>query len=221
MVPFGAGVTSAMGLLIADAVFDLARTLVVRLDEAPWDRVNRLFADMEAEGAAHLRETGLQGEWRVTRAAEVRYLGQGHELDVPVPAGPLGPAALEAIRRAHAEVYAARYGYAEAPGAPLEATNWKLTVLCVTPKIDLTRHRPAAVGAGGAAQKGERRVYFPEAGGTIACPVFDRYRLGPGMVVAGPAVIEERETTVILLPGDLARVDEYASLMIDIAGHGA
>ncbi len=219
IVPFGAGVTSAMGLLIADAMLDLARTFVVRLDDAPWDRVNRLFADIEAEGAARLRETGLQGEWRVSRMAEVRYVGQGHELDVPVPAGHLGPEALGAIRRAHAEVYAARYGYAEAPGTPLEVTNWKLTTLCVTPKIDLTRHRPAAGGDVRAAQKNERRVYFPETGGFTTCPVFDRYRLGPGMVVTGPAVIEERETTAILLPGDRARVDEYASLIVDIAGN--
>ena len=217
IVPFGAGVTSAIGLLIADATFDLARTLVARLEDAPWDRINRLFADMEAEGAALLRETGLQGDWRAARMAEVRYVGQGHELDVALPAGRLGPEELEGIRRAHAGVYAARYGYAEPPGAPLEATNWKLSMICLTPKIDLARQRPAGAQAAGGARKGERRAYMPEAGGVTTCPVHDRYRLGPGMVVRGPAIIEERETTVVLLPGDEARVDEYASLIVDIA----
>jgi N-methylhydantoinase A/oxoprolinase/acetone carboxylase beta subunit len=217
LVPFWAGVTSALGLLIADATFDLTRTFVARLDEAeaPWDRITRLYADMEAEGAALLRETGLQGEWRVARAAEVRYVGQGHELDVPVPAGPLGPETLAAIRRAHGEVYAGRYGYAEPLGAPLEVTNWKLSTGCVAPKVDLARHRPPG---GAAPQKGERPVYLPETGGAAPCPVFDRYLLPPSMVLTGPAVIEERETTVILLPGDRARVDEYATLIVDIAG---
>lgn len=65
-------------------------------------------------------------------------------------------------------------------------------------------------------RKGERQVYIPEAGGLTACPVHDRYRLGPGLAVRGPAIVEERETTVVLLPGDEARVDEYASLIVDI-----
>jgi len=216
IVPFAAGVTSAIGLLIADATFDLARTLVARLDDAPWDRINRLFADMEAEGAALLRETGLQGEWRATRAAEVRYAGQGHELDVALPSGPLDPGTLEGVRRTHAEVYAARYGYAEPPGAPLEATNWKLSMVSLTPKVDLARHRPAGEGGASTSRKGERQVYIPEAGGLTACPVHDRYRLGPGMAVRGPAILEERETTVVLLPDDEARVDAYASLIVDI-----
>jgi N-methylhydantoinase A len=125
IVPFAAGVASALGLLTADARFDLARTLVVSLSDATWDQVNALFDAMEAEGAAQIRATGLRGEWRIRRLAEVRYAGQGHELSVEVPSGRLGPGTLKEIERAHAATYSARYGYAEAPGAPLEATNWR------------------------------------------------------------------------------------------------
>ncbi len=118
IVPFAAGVASALGLLIAEPRFDLARTLVVSLDGAPWERITRLFEAMEAEGRAQLEATGLGGEWRMSRAAEVRYAGQGHELSVPIPSGHLGADARPAIERAHAEIYAAHYGYAEPPGAP-------------------------------------------------------------------------------------------------------
>lgn len=215
IVPFAAGVASALGLLIADARFDLSRTLVVALDGAPWDRLNRLFEEMEVEGAHHLRETGLAGEWRVRRSAEVRYAGQGHELEVVLPPGRLGPESLAAIQRAHAEVYAAHYGYAEPVGAPLEATDWKLELTCASPKLAFTRP-PAAGRDARAALKGTRRAWIPEGGGWIECPVYDRYRLGAGAEVRGPAIVEERETTVVLLPGDIGAVDGHGNLLIDL-----
>lgn len=217
IVPFAAGVGSAVGLLIADARFDLARTLVVPLDRAPWERVNRLFAEMEAEGAAQLRETGLQGTWHVSRSVEVRYAGQGHDLVVPLGNGALGPESLPAIQQAHARVYATHYGYAEPVGAAIEATNWKVEMLCVTPKPNLARDD---AGTASAARKPDRRVYVAEAGGFVPCPVYDRYRLGHDALVTGPAIVEERETTVVLLPGDVARVDAYGSLVVDL-GQGS
>ena len=215
IVPFAAGVASALGLLIADARFDLSRTLVVALDAAPWERLNGLFDGMEAEGGRHLRETGLPGEWRLRRTAEVRYAGQGHELPVPLPPGRLGPEHLPAIQRAHAEVYAAHYGYAEPVGTPIEATNWKLELMCVSPAPAFTRP-PAAAADAEAARKGARRAWIPEAGGFVECPVYDRYRLGVGAPVHGPAIVEERETTVLLLPGDAGSVDEHGNLLIDL-----
>jgi len=212
IVPFAAGVASALGLLVADPRFDLSRTLVVSLDGAPWERINQLFEAMEAEGRAQLEATGLEGQWRMSRAAEVRYAGQGHELSVPVPSGRLGADSLPAIEKAHAEVYAAHYGYAE-PGARLEATNWKIELACVAPPVVLSASRHG----GGNARKRSRRVYFPESGGFVDCPVYDRYRLGHGQPVTGPAVIEERETTVVLLPGDQAEVDDHGNLIIHVA----
>jgi N-methylhydantoinase A/oxoprolinase/acetone carboxylase beta subunit len=147
--------------------------------------------------------------------AEVRYAGQGHELSVPVPGGRLGPDALAAIQRAHAEVYAAHYGYAEPAGAAIEATNWKVEVVGTSPAVTLRGATTA--GTGGDSLKGTRKVYFPEAGGFVDCAVHDRYRLGPGTPVAGPAVIEERETTAVLLPGDRGSVDTHGNLIIDVA----
>src|SRR5262249_53045673 len=69
IVPFAAGVASALGLLIAEPRFDLSRTFVVSLDTAPWERINELFEVMEADGRAQLGATGLDGEWRMSRSA--------------------------------------------------------------------------------------------------------------------------------------------------------
>jgi len=217
IVPFAAGVASAMGLLTADARFDLARTFVAGLAAAPWDRINALFEGMEAEGAAQILATGLGGQWHTRRLAEVRYAGQGHELSVEIPPGRLGPESLADIERAHADIYAGRYGYAEAPGTPLEATNWKLEISCGVPAVALGA---AVFPERGSAQKGTRPVYFPERGGFVECPVYDRYRVGADAVMRGPAVIEERETTVILLPGDRAVVDRHGNLIIDVGQEG-
>jgi len=217
IVPFAAGVASALGLLIADARFDLARTFVTGLASALWERINALFEAMEAEGAAQIRATGLGGQWRTRRLAEVRYAGQGHELSVEIPPGRLGPASLAEIERAHAEIYAGRYGYAEAPGTPLEATNWKLEIGCGVPAVTLGTGSPPAEGS---SRKRARPVYFPERGGFVDCPVHDRYRLGADEAVAGPAVVEERETTVILLPGDRATVDEHGNLIVNVGREG-
>src|SRR2546427_268932 len=105
-------------------------------------------------------------------------------------------------------------GPGDPPGAPLEATNWKVEIACVAPPVVMDT---PARGAGDP-RKGVRRVYFPESGGFIDCPVYDRYRLGVGAALAGPAVIEERETTAVLLPGDHATVDAHGNLIIDVAG---
>jgi N-methylhydantoinase A/oxoprolinase/acetone carboxylase beta subunit len=216
VVPFAAGVGSALGLLLAEARFDFARTLVVRLDDAPWERIDALFADMEAEGAARLRETGLDGAWHARRAAEVRYAGQGHELPVAIPDGRLHGASLAAVQAAHAEVYRAHYGYAEPAGTPLEATNWTLEMTSASPRLALGRRDVTA----GDPRKGARAVYLPEAGGFVECPVYDRYRLAPGHAVAGPALVEERETTTLLLPGDRAALDTHGNLVVAL-GAGA
>jgi N-methylhydantoinase A len=112
-------------------------------------------------------------------------------------------------------VYAAHYGYADLPGVPLEATTWKLEMTAPSPGGTVISHAGQTVV--GEAHKGHRRAYFPEAGGLIECPVYDRYALGPHTTLTGPAIVEERETTVVLLPGDSARVDAYRNLLVDIA----
>jgi N-methylhydantoinase A len=212
ILPAAAGVAAAIGLLAAELRFDVARTFVRRLDAVDAAQVAAMYGDMAAQAVAVVRESAVTGEIVTVRSVDARYVGQGYELTVPVPSGPLDAGALEKVRRAFDDVYAARYGYAS-PREPVEVVTWKLSAVGGAPRVTL----PKATGRrGDLARKATRRAYFPETRGYVDCPVFDRYALGPGLALAGPAIVEERESTTVLPPGALATVDDYANLIVEL-----
>ncbi|MFN8592039.1 MAG: hydantoinase/oxoprolinase family protein [Thermomicrobiales bacterium] len=220
IVPAAAGVMSAIGFLAAPLAFDFVRTFRGRLDALDWARVNELLTEMESEGNAVLRAAGvLAREINHRRIAEMRYVGQGHEVRVPLPPGPLNPASLRTLHQAFEREYLRLYQRL-GPPVPLEAITWR--VVSTGPKPDL---RLATVnGAGGdavAARKGTRRAYLPEAHAMAEIPVYDRYRLGPGTAFIGPAIVEERESTTVIGPNAAVSIDNEGNLVVDIEGtHG-
>jgi N-methylhydantoinase A/oxoprolinase/acetone carboxylase beta subunit len=210
ILPAAAGVTAAIGLLAAEVRFDVARTYQRRVDEVACDRLTAIYEEMTAQAVAVVRDSAVEGQIQVVRSADARYVGQGYELNVPVPAGRLDAAVLARVRAAFDEIYAARYGYADAQ-APVEIVTWKLSAVGGTPRVALAKVPPRS-GEGG--RKGVRRAYFPEARGYLECPVYDRYALAAGLTLTGPAIVEERESTTVLPPGVEATVDEYANLLV-------
>jgi len=212
ILPAAAGVTAAVGLLAAEVRFDVARTHVCRLEAADPAALSAMYEEMARQATAVVRESGVAGEVLLARSVEARYAGQGYELAVPVPSGVLDPAALARLRATFDEVYAARYGYAS-PGEPVEAVTWKLSAVGGAPRVALPKAPPATEPG---ARKPVRRAYFPETRGYVDCPVYDRYRLGAGTTLTGPAIIEERESTTVLPPGATAVVDEHASLVVTL-----
>jgi len=151
----------------------------------------------------------------VRRGAEMRYLGQGHEVDVEIPAGPLGPGSLDAITAAFEAAY--RLLYSRTPqGVPLEALNWRAVVS--GPRPDLTIAGGTASGTVAVpAPKKHRAAYFPEARGYVETPVYDRYALGPGARLEGPAIVEERESTTVIGPDAVITVDAQRTLIAEPA----
>ena len=211
ILPAAAGVTAALGLLAAEIKFDVARTYVRRLDAVDLGHLNGIYGEMEAQAAAVVRESAVAGEAvTVLRTADLRYLGQGYDLTVAVPPGPLGEPELRRLREAFDQAYAGRYGHAS-PGEPVEAVNWKLAAIGAGPRVALPKL--GRVGRPDEALKARRPAFFPETGGFVDCPVYDRYRLTAGLELAGPAIVEERESTTVLPPGVRARVDDYGSLI--------
>src|SRR5216117_1977640 len=193
LIPFGAGAMSAFGLLAAPLAFDFVRTGRQRLDRADWPAINRLFAEMEEEGRALLTRAGVAaGKVTVARIAEMRYLGQGHEVEAALPLGKLTAASLAKITASFEASYRALY-HRLPQGVPIEALNWRVTVSGPDPKTRLGGHaRPDQAGRrsarSGKPVKGTRRAYFAERGSFVETPVYDRYALTPGMTLKGPAI---------------------------------
>lgn len=212
ILPASAGVTSALGMLVADIRFDFSRTHLALLDEDLVQRANSIFDEMESQGLDMLGQSGALNEYRLARSADMRYHGQGHEVKVPVANGRLSAASVKELKRAFLEVYRKSYGYHDEHDA-VEVVNWRLSAVSPGPKIDLSRQ---AVGTAENPLKGTRKAYFKEAGGFVECPVYDRYRLAAGTTLTGPAIIEEAESTAVVLPGDRCTADRYGNLIIDL-----
>jgi N-methylhydantoinase A len=204
IVPFGAGVTSAFGFLTAPLAFDFVRSFVAGLDTVDWPHVNAILDEMAAQGDVILARSGVPAEERrLMRQADVRYTGQGHEIRIDLPDGRLGPDSLPAIRTTFETVYRSLFGRT-GPEVPLEAVSWRVVASGPLPVMQL---QAAAPSAGSDALKSERQVYFPEWQEHRAVPVYDRYRLAPGVVLDGPAIIEERESTIVVGPDARIEVD--------------
>ncbi len=217
IAPLGAGATSAFGFLCAPLSFDFVRSLYGRLDGLDWSGVNRALREMEEEGRDLLRASGVaDGDVGVRRLCEMRYVGQGHEVTVELPDGSLGPDDEARLTELYRKEYRRLYRR-EGPDVALEAITWRLEVSAPTPGIRLDNEEGIA-GEPGKSQKGERKIYLPEEGGFLAVPVYDRYLLGPGASFEGPAVIEERESTVILGPEARSEIDEAHNLVVRWSG---
>jgi N-methylhydantoinase A len=215
-LPFGAGAISAYGLLAAPLAFDFVRSFPQRLDGADWEAINRLYDEMETEGRAILAASGVTGDAvTVTRTAEMHYVGQGHEVEAPVPPGRLGAGSLPAITSAFEAAYSALY-HRLPQGVAIDAMNWRLTVAGPAGDVRMAVRAGAGGAAPRAAVKGQRSAYFAEATGFVSTPVYDRYALAPGTVFGGPAIVEERESTAILGPGARCRVDDSLALVVEV-----
>ena len=213
IAPLGAGATSAFGFLCAPLSFDLVRSFYGRLDELDWAQVNGTLQSLEAEGRALLRASGVgDPDIRVRRLCEMRYTGQGHEVTVELPDGRLDPDDTDRLAALYRKEYRRLYNR-EGPDVPLEALTWRLEVVAPRPEIRLGGEEgdPRAPDQ---AQKGAREIYLPEDGGFTEVPVYDRYRLDPGAIFGGPAVVEERESTVVLGPEGRAEIDAARNLIV-------
>ena len=215
--PFGAGVGSTFGLLAAPLAFDFVRSAYSRLDQLDWQFANDLLDEMAEEGRRILVDSGLAAN-AITyqRTADMRYVGQGHEVSVTLPDGALRPEHLAPIAAAFEETYRALYGR-KGPDVALEVINWRVVASGPRPEMNfrLSRETPHHTET----RKGSRLAYFPEHGRYVDTVVYNRYALTPGMTFDGPAIVEERESTLIIGVGGRARVDERLNVIVELT-HG-
>src|SRR5690606_23768603 len=209
--PLAAGVMSAIGFLCAPLAFDFVRSLPGRLEAMDWAAVNAVLAEMERAGARVLRRTVPEEQIAFRRFGDLCYRRQGYEIRVPVPAGELGPHSQAAIRDAFEQAYGAIYGHV-LPELAIDVVSWRVVAEGPRPLL----RSPEIEAGGGEALKGRRAVWMPEFDGFAEVPVYDRYRLSPGQSFEGPAIVEERESTVVLGPDARARIDDALNLIADL-----
>ncbi|MCW5751161.1 MAG: hydantoinase/oxoprolinase family protein [Alphaproteobacteria bacterium] len=211
--PSGAGVASAFGFLTAPISFEFVQSDVCRLSELRFPNVLAALSSLRGQGEALLREAGVgAAETMVECRCAARYAGQGYQVEFEVPLAILEAGRSEELRARFEAAYRASYGRTETSG-DIETVTWLLKVRGPDPAFRL----PLAEVAGSAEEActGRRQVYFRETSGSVEVPVYDRYRLGPGSRCMGPAIIEERESTLVLPPGWGLRVDRYNNLIAE------
>jgi N-methylhydantoinase A len=213
VVPPNAGVGSATGFFTAPRAFDLMRSHKVPIARADFARLEGLFRDLEAEGERTLRKAGATGPVEFARSIDARFIGQGSETPLPVPERDFTRLDPQTLRRRFDQAYERLYGRTY-PESPVEFVSFRVRASLPVKLLELPRI--GAKGCTGDASKGERRAYCGAAREFIPHVVYDRYRLPAGAEVAGPAIFEERESTVVVGAGGRARVDEYGFLWVDL-----
>ncbi len=211
--PLGAGVTSSLGFLIAAPATDRAHSHVSRVESVVADTVNAFYDAMTRDATDALVEAGGDaGTIAVERRVEMRYVGQGFEIEVPVPDGALGSDLGAVLHERFLERYDDLFGR-RITGVPVETVTWRLTASGPTPNVRLNFEGQRIDT--GAVEKGERQVHFPRTG-FAPCKVYNRYGLAAGTEFRGPAVVEERESTVVAGPDTTLSIDDHLNLIIDI-----
>jgi N-methylhydantoinase A len=206
---------SAVGFLTAPLAFDFVRSWRCKIDaHLDWQKANTLLNDMELEGLTLLETSGVPTQdIRYRREVDIRHVGQGHEIRVPLPTGQLDHNSIPGITAAFEEVYRRLYERLSL-SVPIEIINWRVTASGPTPEVHLQLPR-AEHTAAHQVRKGSRQAYFPESGGYQDTPVYNRYGLSPGTRLTGPAIVEERESTVIIGPNSYFSIDEQWNLIVE------
>jgi len=214
MVPPLAGVGSALGFFTAPVAFDLTRSHRVALNSADFGEIERLYETLEEEGAAILQQAGQHTTIIFERTLMMRFLGQGAETDLPIERKPFDQWEKAQIRDLFDEAYRKLYGRTY-PDTPVEFVTFKVRASLPQREFRI----PTLPQTGSKLSdciKGERPAYSLSRRQFIPFKVYDRFRLFPGASLSGPAIIEEKESTIIVGEDAEARVDEYGFVWIDL-----
>ncbi|MBW2616529.1 MAG: hydantoinase/oxoprolinase family protein, partial [Deltaproteobacteria bacterium] len=214
LVPPNAGVGSALGFFTAPRAFDMVRSHKVSLNGADFNEIEKIFKEMEAEGVRTLEKSGQTEDIKFERSVDTRFVGQGSETNVAIPESDFTMVKREEVRNRFDEVYEKLYGRTY-PDSPVEFINFRVRASLPERLLQLPKMENIT-GALDDAIKGQRQAYSGIARDFIPYTVYDRYRLFPGAKFQGPAIIEERESTVIVGEDASVSVDEYGFLWIDL-----
>ena len=220
IVPPLPGHYSAFGMLVTDLRHDYVRTCYGRLDEVPPATLAAMIDEMTAEGRALLASEGLADDAIASESfLDLRYAGQEFTLRVPVAGDEVTTAGLAAVRARFDEMHEARYGHV-AKDEVVEVVNARLVA---TGKRDVPDLDSPPAASAAATPAGTRQVGFAGPGGCVLreAAVWRREELAPGARIAGPAIVEEYASTVVVGEGDVATVGDLGEIIVSVASRRA
>jgi len=207
IVPPQPSVLSAFGTLVTSVRLDLVRSDLVRIGDLDWARIDRILGELAREAGAALQEAGCApGSVTLIFAADLRYLGQQSELTIALDADPRSHHDASRIVSVFEATYKELYGV-NPSHVPIELVTWRVTARGPVIPFNRAMIVPSALGQA----KTTRAVDAWSDG--LRVPVYDRSALAAGQSVAGPAIVEERETTTVLPPGWTATIDQIGCIV--------
>lgn len=213
--PPAAGVGSAIGLLMAPARIDRVVSLVSRIEDLDWPAFEAQYKQLEKDAVKILSETGADIQHLETqRLADMRYTGQGSEIIVHLPSGPYTNHLQKDITAAFEDTYRRLFSRIPPVGS-IQMVNLRVSVSA--PITGSTSTFTLSEQATGGAFKQYRSVYFEEKKDYVKTPVYDRYRVSVGEIIEGPAVFEEKESTLVIGSGSLCQAQPDGSLVVTIS----
>lgn len=214
MIPAGAGVGSAMGCIVADFRHDYTQTHMRKLLGLPAQQLQKLFKQLERKALAQMEKEGLpQDRTVLLRSLDMRYAGQGYELEVPVPPGPITNETTTTVESSFRALYRKTYGYE--PDDPTEVVTFRVVAVGSLPPLELPTQQSSDQD-GSYAAKGTRPVFFNSR--FQETTIYDGHKLQSGNRLQGPAIIEQRESTTVVLPQQQAIKGGQGEVLISAAG---
>ncbi|NKC13244.1 MAG: hydantoinase/oxoprolinase family protein [Gammaproteobacteria bacterium] len=220
VVPPNPGLTSALGLLATDLSYDYSRTQLSLLSKPDLAKLAREFAELEQLASAQLDRNHIDARQRtLRRVAECRYLGQGYELRVEAPEGELNDAWLARLIEAFHAVHDREYGrhYSD---KDVELVNIRVLGIGAIPDLQLRGPAKSGPQPDAAARSDEREVIFDDGNGKslkLRTGIYERDLLKAGNRITGPAIIEQPDTTTLILPERVAEIDDAGNILIDMS----
>ena len=215
LIPPHPGLCSAFGALLADMRVDKTWTHILRSDRLDAPAIDARLNELVAEATADLQHEGFAGSPQVQRSVNMRYLGQNYEEEIPIPGGQVTAESLPQLLAAFETHYEATYGY-RIPDEIIELVQFNVTVLGDTAKPEL----PLLPEGLPASPAGTRRAWF-SAEGAVECPVYARDDLSPADRIAGPAIIEELDSTTVVHPGQHLTISQHGTAVLEWTGGAA
>ena len=216
LIPVAPGHFAACGMLRTDVRHDFSRSVFQELADLSFEDIEQHFEQMEADGSALIRQSGIPVEGIVVhRSVDMRYIGQEHAATLDLPLELFRKRDKTAIRKLFDQTHEGLYGYASDEG-DAEIVSVRSSTHGIVPKPKMPTIAEGGENPPVESATGSRPVHFRIAGGSVDCPTFARAKLQAGNRISGPALVEEHASTTVVFPGDSLVVDDLGNLVITI-----